>query len=64
MQLDLGLALTLPLSPRRGNHLLTSRERSLNGEPLQRWKKFTLSQRERAGVRENAGLYCIETAKP
>jgi len=43
MQLDLRLALTLAVSPRRGNHFWPSRERSLISELFQRGKKFSLS---------------------
>ena len=63
MQLDLRLALTLALSPRRGNHLRPRWERSLNSDLVQRWKKFSLSLGERAGVRVSVCLYCIVTAE-
>ncbi len=63
IQLELRFALTLALSPRRGNHLWQPWERSLNSEPFPRWKKSSLSPGERAGVRASVGFYCIETAK-
>ena len=57
IQLMVWLALTLSLGlksrsigTRRGNHLGPCPERSLKGEPLPRGNRFSLSQRERAGL--------------
>ena len=51
MQSEVTHALTLTLSPRRGNLQWVRREKSLNGEHSPALEKFSLSLRERAGVR-------------
>ena len=51
MQSERRLALTLTLSPRRGNHQLSLWKNQQLLNILQRRKKFSLSLGERAGVR-------------
>ena len=50
------LALTVTLSPGRGNYFSSALGIHQPVRLLQRWNKFTLSQREWAGVRENIPL--------
>jgi hypothetical protein len=57
MQLVGRLALTLTLSPRRGNASAPRWEKSLNAGPFATLEKFLALLRERARVRENAAPY-------
>jgi hypothetical protein len=56
MQWVMGLSLTLTLSPRRGNHLVSRREQSPGGGHLPALKELLPLLGERAGVREIVAL--------
>ena len=51
--MNIKLALTLTLSPRRGNSHFPRWEKALNDECIRTLAKFSLSLGERAGVRAN-----------
>ena len=58
-----GIALTLTLSPRRGNSHFPHWKKSLNGERFRALATFSLSLGERAGVRASVMFVCIDTAQ-
>jgi hypothetical protein len=66
MQWVMGFALTLTLSPRRGNQLWPRRERSPDGGPFAVFEKLLPLLGERVGVRESvvSRLHSYGLARP